>query len=201
MESGRRDEGARTACPYGVTAEGCDTIPFMASIMRKCIGRSFDLSARVRVVPGEIVAALAAALLLVLAACGTAAPPTQSNIAQAPGAVELNKSAPNDVPPGGGGTGTVFFHGTLYHFAIGGLGVEGSAVAIIQTSGEIYQLQEIARFPGTYRQSPSAAISAGQSSGGLWLRNEHATIMHLKVPPQGRLPDLGGDALRIVLDQ
>jgi hypothetical protein len=113
----------------------------------------------------------------------------------------LNKSAPNDVPPGGGGTGTVFFNGTLYRFAIGGLGIEGSAVAIIQTSGEVYSLRDIAQFPGTYRRAADPSAIAGKTTGGLWLQNEHATIMHLMVPPQGRLPDLGGDALRVVLDQ
>jgi hypothetical protein len=146
-------------------------------------------------------AALAACLSFALAACGTGAAPAQSNVARVPGAIELNNVAPNDVPPGGGGTGTVFFNGTIYRFAIGGLGVEGSSIAILQTSGEVYQLSDIARFPGTYRRAPSAAVIPGQSSGGLWLQNEHATIMHLQVPPQGRLPDLGGDALRIVLDQ
>ncbi len=144
---------------------------------------------------------LAAAVPLLLAACGTGDPPTQSNIAQAPGTVELNKAPPNDVPAGGGGTGTLFFHGTLYRFAIGGLGIEGSAVAIMQTSGEVDQLQSIAQFPGTYRRAPSTSVTAGQTGGGLWLQNEHATIMHLRVPPQGRMPDIGGDAVRVVLDQ
>jgi hypothetical protein len=125
----------------------------------------------------------------------------QSDIAQAPGTVQLNKAPPNDVPPGGGGTGTLFFHGTLYRFAIGGLGVEGSAVANMQTSGEVDNLQNIALFPGTYRRAPSASVISGQTGGGLWLQNEHATIMHLRIPPQGRMPDLGGDAVRIVLDQ
>ncbi len=99
-------------------------------------------------------AALAACLSLALAACGTGAAPAPSHVAQAPGTVELNNAPPNDVPPGGGGTGTVFFNGTLYRFAIGGLGVEGSAIAILQTSGEVYQLADIARFPGTYRRAP-----------------------------------------------
>jgi hypothetical protein len=146
-------------------------------------------------------AVLAAFLSVAVAACGTGAAPAQSNVAQAPGTVELNKAPPNDVPPGGGGTGTVFFNGTLYRFAIGGLGVEGSAIAIIQTSGEVYRLENIARFPGTYRRAPNASIVPRQTSGGLWLQNEYATIMHLKVPPQGRMPDLGNDALRVVLDQ
>jgi hypothetical protein len=113
----------------------------------------------------------------------------------------LNNASPNDIPPGGGGTGTVFFNGTLYRFAIGGLGVEGSSIAILRTSGEVHHLANIARFPGTYRRAPATAVIPGQSSDGLWLQNENATIMHLNAPPQGRLPDLGDDALRIVLDQ
>jgi hypothetical protein len=102
---------------------------------------------------------------------------------------------------GGGGTGSVFFRSTVYRFAIGGLGVEGSAVAIIQTSGEVYRLRDIADFPGTYRRAPKGSAILGQSGGGLWLQNERATILHLQVPPLGRMPDLGGDALRVVLDQ
>jgi hypothetical protein len=149
-----------------------------------------------------IAAALfAACLSFAVTACGTGVTPAQSNVTQVPGTVNLNSAPPNDVPPGGGGTGTVFFNGIVYHFAIGGLGIEGSSIAILRTSGEVYRLADIARFPGTYRRAPSAAVIPGQSSDGLWLQNEYATVMHLQAPPQGRLPDLGGDALRIVLDQ
>jgi hypothetical protein len=148
--------------------------------------------------PGTTV--LAASLSLVLAACGTGTAPAPSDLAQAPGSVELNQAPPDDVPPGGGGTGTVFFHGNIYHFAIGGLGIDGSAVAIIQTSGKVYRLVEITRFPGTYRRAPAASVIPGQG-GGLWLQNEHATVLHLSDPPQGRMPDIGDDALRVVLDQ
>src|SRR5579863_6163174 len=58
-----------------------------------------------------IVAALAGSLPLVVAACGTGAAPAQSAIADVPGTVELNQTPFNDAPPGGGGTGTVDFHG------------------------------------------------------------------------------------------
>jgi hypothetical protein len=98
---------------------------------------------------------------------------------------------------GGGGSGTVFFRGKLYRFAIGGIGVDGSAVAIVRTSGEVYRLEDIMRLPGTYRRTPAP----GQASNGLWLQNEHATLMHLNVPPGGRMPDIGDDSLRLVLDE
>jgi hypothetical protein len=171
---------------------------FMPNLPRGATGSVFRPYPAFRVIGA---AALAACLSLALSACGTGAAPAQSNVVQAPGTVELNNAPPNDVPAGGGGTGTVFFNGTVYRFAIGGLGVEGSSIAVLQTSGEVYQLANIARFPGTYRRAPSAAVIPGQSNGGLWLQNENATIMHLQDPPQGHLPNLGGDALRIVLDQ
>ena len=146
-----------------------------------------------------MLAALVAILSPILAGCS--AGPAQSNLAEAPGTVELNQAPPSDVPFGGGGTGTVFFHGQIYRFAIGGLGVDGSAVAIIQTSGEVYRLADIGQFPGTWRRAPSGSIAPGQPGGGLWLQNEHAVTMHLRTPPGGRMPDIGSDAVRVVLDQ
>ena len=144
---------------------------------------------------------LATGVSLTLAACGTAVAPAQSDLAESPGTVELNQAPTNDAGMGGGGTGTVFFRGQLYHFAIGGDGVDGSAVAVIQTSGEVFHLQQIGRFAGTYRRASGTAIVPGQPSSGLWLQNEQATVIHLRVPPGGRMPDIGTDAVRVVLDQ
>ena len=123
------------------------------------------------------------------------------NRTQAPGTVEWNPATENEAQYGGGGAGTVFFDGQLYHFGIGGLGVDGSAVAIIQTTGQAYRLDNMAQFPGTYRQaSPDASLPTSDPTG-LWLRNQQGVLIHLNVPPQGRMPALGADAVRILLDQ
>lgn len=145
--------------------------------------------------------ALGMGLALMLSACGTNTGPAQASLAYSPGAVQLNQTRPVDVPIGGGGTGTVFFNGKMYGFSLGGMGVDGSAVAIIRTTGEVYRLVNIVQFPGNYRRAPSAAVVPGQSGGGLWLQNEHATVLHLADPPGGRMPDIGSDSLRIVLDR
>ena len=147
-----------------------------------------------------VLTAFASGLSLALAACGTGSSPVQSVIADAPGAVELNQTPLNDVPLGGGGTGTVNFHGAIYHFATEGLGVEGSAIAILQTSGEVYRLGDIAGFSGTYRRATDTSFISGQATGGLWLQNEHATIIHLRVPPGGRMPDIGSDAVGVIVE-
>ncbi|MEJ0019955.1 MAG: hypothetical protein WDN25_26075 [Acetobacteraceae bacterium] len=133
----------------------------------------------------------------VLAGCTPAPPPAP--VVERPGLIALNQGPPSDVPIGGGGRGTVFFRGTNYGFAIGGLGIDGSAVAIIRTTGQVYRLEAIAQFAGTYRQVPGGA-PLPETAPGLWLRNEHAVLINIQPPPQGILPALNGDALRIVLD-
>ena len=122
-------------------------------------------------------AVLAASLSLILAACGSRSLQTRSDVAEVPGAIALNNGAVNDLPSAGGGTGTVYFHGKTYRFAIGGDGVDGSAVAIIETSGEVYHLDDIGQFPGVYRRATSATAVAGASGGGLWLQNQHGTTV------------------------
>jgi hypothetical protein len=91
---------------------------------------------------------LAASLSLMLTACGSGSPPTRSDVAEVPGAITLNNGPITDLPSAGGGKGTVYFHGKTYRFAIGGDGVDGSAVAIIETSGEVYHLDDIEQFAG-----------------------------------------------------
>lgn len=136
----------------------------------------------------------------VLAACGTGTVPTPSGGLQAPGAIELNQTSSGDALVGGGGKGTVSLNGNVYRFAIGGLGVDGSAVAIVATTGEAYQLRDVAQFPGTYRKLNVGASRPSQDSSGLWIQNEHGVIIHLRSPPQGQLPALHGDAVCVVLD-
>ena len=137
-------------------------------------------------------------LLLSLAACTTAGAPAQV-VADTPGGVALNQAPSNDVPLGGGGHGTVFFQGSVYPFSIGGLGVDGAAVAVLRTTGQVYQMRTIADFPGSYRSIP-AGIPLPSDAGGLWLRNEHGTLLRIAAPLQGRVPNLSNDALRVVMD-
>ena len=146
-------------------------------------------------------AVLAAWMLSVLAACQINTNPASSGGIQAPGTIDLNQqTSTDDALFGGGGNGTISFNGTVYRFAIGGLGTDGSAVAILATTGEVYQLGSIGQFAGTYRQASDGAPRPSQDSLGLWIQNEHGVLMHIRPPPQGRIPALRGDGLRVVLD-
>ena len=150
--------------------------------------------------PVPLSGALVIALLSVMTACTSAMAPAPNDTAERSGTIELNQASTNDNPPGGGGRGTLLFHNALYSFAIGGLGVEGSAVAIVQTEGRAYQLRSISMFPGTYHRAPPGTQLPAQAGTDLWLQNEHGTLIRLMPPPQGRLPDIDGDAVHIVLE-
>lgn len=143
-------------------------------------------------------------LSLALVACGgTGGTVAPTDFGELPGTIELNQGeATNDVPLGGAGTGTVDVAGRVYHFAIGGKGVDGAAVSVIQTVGEAYRLKgSISGFPGTYRLAPSGSVIPGTPGGGLWLQNERGTLIHLRVPPGGRMPNIGDDGVLIVMQQ
>src|ERR1700733_2106914 len=100
---------------------------------------------------------------------GTGEPAVPADFGELAGTVELNQGqATNDTPLGGAGTGTVDVGAKVYHFAIGGVGVDGAAVSVIQTVGEAYRLNgSISGFAGTYRRAPSGSVIPGKPGGGL----------------------------------
>ena len=156
-------------------------------------------SGHTRLSTRAILVAVFVAVSPTLYGCAGATHP-QTTGPESQGTIELNQS-PSDVLQGGGGTGTVFYNGKLYRFAIGGLGVGGDAIAVLQASGEVYNLTDIAQFQGIYRAAPSnSAGSSRVDTGGLWLQNERAALLHLKTPSGGRMPSIGSDAVKIVME-
>jgi hypothetical protein len=150
-------------------------------------------------VPGRFVAAyLRDALLplLLLAGCVAPTPPAPPAAPPPSGTVELNRKPLKEELIGGGGNGVVYFEGAPYGFAISGLGVYGDAVANLQATGQATQMTRIGQFSGTYRQMPGTGTPPGSD---LWLRNEYGVMIHLQPPPQGQLPMLNGDAVRVDL--
>jgi len=137
---------------------------------------------------------LAAAVSVSLAGCAVNPAPTVPPALPSPGHIELNQTSLSN--SGGGGTGTVYLGGKAHRFTIAGLGVGGDAIAVLQTTGQTYRLDDLPRFPGTYRQAPPGIIPA-QGTGGLWLQNAQGVVLHLLAPAGGRIPPIGQDAVLI----
>jgi hypothetical protein len=102
---------------------------------------------------------------------------------------------------GSAGTGVLFFRGQRYPFKVGAAGIGGIGLSTVNAAGEVYNLRDLAQFPGTYGQA-RYGFAIGTSSGGdLWMQNEAGVIMHLKAKREGLMLSLGGDAVVIAMSQ
>ncbi len=92
---------------------------------------------------------------------------------------------------GSTGGGQLTFHGKQYPFKVGGLTVGVNVgVSKMSAAGEVYDLKEISKFPGTYTKL-DASIALGGGVGGLHLKNENGVIMRLESRTQGLQLNVG----------
>ena len=145
-------------------------------------------------------ACLAAAALL-LAACSnqqSGPPPTLAG--QAPdGTVEMHEVQAAYLGSGTAGNGTLFFRGRSYPFSVGGVGVGGIGLSTVEARGEVYKLQSIDQFAGTYAQGRYGFAIGTTSGGDLWLQNDDGVVMHLVAKREGLMLSLGADAIQITM--
>ena len=147
------------------------------------------------------------ALLVSLAACaggGTsqqaAGPPPTLEGKQPSGFVEMHEVQVAYIGNAGGGSGTLTYDGKTYPFKIAGLGVGGIGVSTVDAEGEVYDLKDLAEFPGAYAAGQYGAVAGTASIGDMWLKNEHDVILHLKAKREGLMLSVGADAIDIRLE-
>jgi hypothetical protein len=117
------------------------------------------------------------------------------------GFIEMHEVQAAYIGSGSGGGGTLSFRGVQYAFDVGGVGVGGIGVSTIEATGEVYNLRDLAQFPGTYGQARYGFAIGTASAGDLWLQNEAGVILHLKAKRTGLMLSLGGDAVVISMRQ
>lgn len=107
------------------------------------------------------------------------------------GTVTIDETQFAFIVGGSAGGGKVTFQGKEYPFKIGGLTV-GANVGIsrMSASGEVYDLKQISKFPGTYTKL-DIGIALGGGVGGLRLKNENGVIMRLESRTQGLQLNVG----------
>ncbi len=107
------------------------------------------------------------------------------------GSVSLSEESFALIAGGSKGSGTLTFQGKQYPFKLRGLSV-GISVGISKMSaaGEVYDLIDVAKFPGTYTKL-DASMALGGGIGGLRLKNENGVIMRLESRIKGAELNLG----------
>jgi hypothetical protein len=113
------------------------------------------------------------------------------------GTVEMRELQAAYIGSGGGGSGVLYYRGRRYPFSVAGAGIGGIGASSIEANGEVYNLRDIAQFPGAYGEARYGFALGTTSAGDLWLQNEAGVIMHLKARREGLMLSLGGDAVVI----
>jgi hypothetical protein len=96
------------------------------------------------------------------------------------------------------GGGTLEFQGESYEFKMDGLKLGGFGVHKVELEGDVYDLEDVADFPGVYVEAEVGFTVADAGRGDMWLRNNNDVKMRLKSPAsQGIALDLGVEGVDI----
>jgi len=147
--------------------------------------------------------AIVSACVLILAGCAGSVELGPDAIKGKPvaGTVEMQEVQAAYIGSGNAGTGVLTFRGRQYPFEVAGAGVGGIGLSTVEARGEVYNLNEVSQFSGTYGQARYGFAIGTSSLGDLWLQNEAGVIMRLKAKREGLMLSLGGDAVVISLSK
>ncbi len=94
------------------------------------------------------------------------------------------------------GDGTLRFKGKDYKFKVKGLSLIGLGFTSINAKGEVYNLQKLDDFPGTY-YGVEAGATMIKGSSGMVLKNSSGVVLNLKSEQTGAALKLGNEGLSI----
>jgi len=98
------------------------------------------------------------------------------------------------------GDGKLSFKGKEHPFSIDGLTLVDFGISKASAVGDVYNLTDVAKFPGTYVAAEAGFALAG-GMGGVVLRNQDGVVMHLRSTSKGAKLQLGPSGMTIKLKQ
>lgn len=122
----------------------------------------------------------------------------QSSKLQQSGTVTINQGQIAFIFSANVGGGNLHYQGRTYPFSIGGLGVGGIGITSIDATGEVYNLNKLSDFDGSYYQARTGLTIVGTVlKSGLWLENTEGVYIRLKAKRKGVALSFGLDAIYI----
>jgi hypothetical protein len=98
------------------------------------------------------------------------------------------------------GDGKLSFKGKDYPFSIDGLTLVDWGISRVNATGDVYNLDDVAKLGGTYLAAEAGLTLAG-GIGGMVLRNQNGVVLHVRSTSQGARLQLGPSGLTIKLKQ
>ena len=122
--------------------------------------------------------------------------------AKAPsGSVTINETQFALIIGGSTGGGVLTYKGKQYPFKITGISLGANiGVSKLSAVGEVYELNDIAKFDGTFTKL-DGSITLGGGVGGSVLKNENGVIMRLTSTSQGIQLNLSASGVSVKLDK
>ena len=117
------------------------------------------------------------------------------------GTVSISETQFALIVGGSTGGGVLTYQGKKYPFKCGGMSLGANVgVSKLSASGEVYDLTDISKFPGTFTKLESS-ITLGGGMGGTVLRNENGVIMRLTSTSEGLQLNLSASGVTVKLDK
>ena len=96
------------------------------------------------------------------------------------------------------GDGKLTFKGKDYPFTVNGLSVVDFGISRASAVGDVYNLTDVSKFPGTYVAAEAGFTLAG-GMGGITMRNSEGVIINVRSTSRGASLTLGPSGLTIAM--
>lgn len=118
----------------------------------------------------------------------------------ASGTVSINETQFALIVGGSTGGGVLTYQGKQHPFKISGMSL-GANVGIskLSATGDVYDLTDLSKFPGTFTKLESS-ITLGGGVGGTILKNENGVIMRLTSTSEGIQLNLSASGVTVKFD-
>jgi hypothetical protein len=100
------------------------------------------------------------------------------------------------------GGGTLNYQGQSYKFKLDGLKLGGFGVHKFKLAGDVYDLNDVADFPGVYAAAEAGFTFAKVGKGDVVLKNDKGVTLHLKSPSsEGYALDIGVEGVDVRMEK
>ncbi len=98
------------------------------------------------------------------------------------------------------GGGQLTYLGNTYDFRVTGLKQSEADLTSLVSTGQVYNLTDLAHFPGVYGKARVSDVLADDAAGELWLENANGVVIRLDGRGANQMLSMATDGVMVELD-
>ena len=135
-------------------------------------------------------------MFLLVTACSMSSTPMTVD-PNASGQIEIDATQVKMILGGNPGSGILNFQGYGHAFSTNGMKLDGVGIDASQFTGNVYNLNKLEDFEGTYLAADAGA--PGKSLDGVWMKNDDCVYIHLNTNTSSLSLVLGAEGIKFNL--